>query len=672
MRPEHTPQGDPCEKCGLAAARHRKRSRAAFFRTYNAKAGRRESAQPRGPKKPAPVIAIDGEGYTLADGSHRYTYLAACGEAGLVSELYNPKGVTAEEVFAFMLSLPKGALLVGYALGYDKTKWLESWPDKQVWLALRPEERQSDGGPLPVKWKGWRVNIVSTRTTIGKRGEKPCTVWDLFKFFQSSFVKAIGKWDVGTKAERELIEKEKARRGSFKGITARERDYCQLECRLLAVLARRLLDAHKDLGLTLKSYYGPGSSAAIVLGEHGDQRARFPAEMGLPVMAAYFGGRFECSRVGPVYPLPEHSRLFAYDIASAYPDAMTRVPCLLHGRWVKRKGEPRPERLSLVRFRTEPHKDACTAWGPLPHRMPDGNILYPVRSAGGWCWLPEYEAARAIHPGVSALECWTFEPSCDHVPPYAERIRELYARRIELGKTTKGIVLKLILNSLYGKSAQRVGKGKYRCMIRAGLITSETRAKLLWALALAKDPWNVLELATDSILSLEPLPIARKDLGGWEAKPWEGGAFLMRPGLRFALDSDEHTAARGVGVRVLDRNRARIVRQWEKRPLDPVVVQTPSFFHGARLEIRKHAGKYTRSELYGRWTDEEKRLSYAATPKRFAIAPDYKLTAWALPMGEAFASVAYGSAAQSPIGDELDEYREREEDQPDADMLALL
>ena len=677
---------------GPAVKDSRKRSRAAYFKRYNAKNGSR-SGKRKAPEERR-IIAIDGEGYTLADGSHRYTYLAACDEEGLVRELRAPKGVRAGQVLDFLMHLPKKALLVGFALGYDRTKWVESWPDAAVWRLMRPEERLGESGPLPVEWEGYRLNLVSTRTSIKdvETGDRR-TVWDVWKFFQSSFVKALERWDVGTAKERKRIAREKARRGSFAGIGKRERAYCQTECRLLAVLVRRLLSAHEEEGLRLGSYYGPGSTAAIILREHGEQRTVYPRDMHHAVMSAYFGGRFECSHVGPV----RAKELFAYDIASAYPAAMAKLPCLRakHGTWVHILrpywGE---HRLALIRWRLEPHKDACPAWGPLPHRLPDGNIVYPVTSAGGWAWSDEFKAAQALHPGVREVESYVWAAACDCPPPFEARIHELYARRLKWGKAARGLVLKLALNSLYGKSAQRVGKGKFRCMVRAGLITSMTRAALLRGVARARDPWNVLELATDSVLSREPLGLETPGLGGWERKPWEGGAFLMRPGLRFALDrKEDHTAARGVGVKTLHQNRARVVRAWERSPLQSVTLPTPSFFHGAKLSVRRlmlpdidedeRAFAFVRSEHYGRWTEETKTLSYSPKPKRESLALSserdrdgntqaYRMTPWELPTAEGLESAPYGSVGQSTLADDLDWMRDLEEDQPEPGMVRML
>lgn len=683
----------------------RSRARAAYFRAYNARKGRRASARERSPRGGRLVLGIDGEGYTTADGRHLYVYLAASDTEGLVSDVRNPKGLTADEVFAWLLTLPRKAMLVGFALGYDRTKWVESWPDDRIYRLMHPESRLGESGPLPVDCEGWRCNLVSTRFSVARADEpdERRTVWDVWKFFQSSFVKAIERWDVGSKEERAFVAKQKERRGNFAAIGKTEERYCQLECRLLAELVDKLLAAHDEAGLRLKSYFGPGSTAAVVLAElEADKhRANVPDAMALAVACAYFGGRFELSRMGPI----QRRRLFAYDIVSAYPAAFARLPCLRpnHGRWVHCKGgigKKHHPLATVVRFRVEPHPRAHPAWGPLPHRLPDGNILFPLESAGGWAWLPEYEAARRLHPGVVALESWSWQPRCRCREPFAARVRELFALRRQWGKSARGLVLKLALNSLYGKSAQAVGRGRYRCMVRAGLVTAMTRARLLEAVARARAPGDVLELATDSVLSLRPLRFRAGELGSelgqWEAKDpdaWEGGVFLMRPGLRFPLRKVStregraevlaQTAARGVGNKTLAKNRARVLRGWEREPMAPVTLRTPSFFHGATLSVRRLVERqdedeviyrYVRDPLYGLWTEESRTLTYTPRPKRDAVAagPGYRLEPWRLPRGPGCESMPYGVSGASLIGQELARMRELEEDQPDHAGVAMV
>lgn len=657
------------------------------------------------------IIALDGEGYTTKGGRHLYTYVAAATRDHLVSDLYDRKGISTRRLFEWLLSLPGApARIVGFSLGYDRTKWLEELPPHIIYSLYHPEDRQGEWGPTAVTWAGYRLNLVSTKFTVSRAGraakekKQARTVWDVWRFYQSSFVKALRNWKIGTDEEISRIERMKAKRGSFKGISKRERTYCQSECMLLARLVEELLDAHagEDLPLT-SAMFGPGTTAGLVLDRCKAKEQASSVGGQTWVQSAYFGGRFECSHVGPV-PGP----LWAYDIASAYPYALALLPCLNpeHGRW--RHARSRDEvawavlsDVACIRYRTRP-QGAGQAWGPLPHRLPKvnaqglarGSILFPTASAGGWAWSLELRPAMRLHPGVEALEGWVWERECDCRPPFREEIVRLFCRRLELGKGTRGIVLKLALNSMYGKSAQHVGGGgRFRCMVRAGLVTARTRGMLLEAVLRARDPWNILELATDSVLSREPLDLPppinlgtrdaaakakKSELGAWEAKEWEGGVFLLRPGLRFAIGGDDSdlgsVAARGVGVRVLYDNTRRVLRSWSREPLAPVYVQQPAIFHGAKSSVRRvrgvdEAADYVRDEIYGRWELPTKRiLSFDPRPKRetfVRLDGLYRLMTWDLPETEDAVSVPYS------VSEPDDPERTLRGEQPDGNLGAI-
>jgi hypothetical protein len=298
MRPEHkfdaSDEINPshCARCGLPRERHRTRTRkrTAYHRDYAR----------RHPKERL-ILGIDGEGFTDRRGRHLYTYVAASSATGWTSELERRQGVDFESFAEWLLSLPKTALLFGFSLGYDRTKWLESLPNNVIFALTHPELRQGKRGPRAVLAAGYKVNLVSTLLRVKRiEDEESRAVWDLFKFFQCSFVKALRAWGVGTEEEILQIERMKEKRGSFQGITDEEKAYCRSECRLLAMLAKELLQAHEDEGLQLGSYYGPGSTASLILKQAKAKAVKIPDAMIVPVSCAFFGGRFETSRVGPV------------------------------------------------------------------------------------------------------------------------------------------------------------------------------------------------------------------------------------------------------------------------------------------------------------------------------------------------------------------------------------
>lgn len=681
MRPEHAPEGDPCRACGMRASTHRRRSRARgpYFQSYRAK---KKGTKPRPSPPPAPtprkgklVLGLDGEGHSTKDGRHLYTYLAASSSDGsYVRNVENRAGLTTGEVFDFLLSLPKGALLVGFSLGYDYTKWLERLPECELWHLYRQDEprpgqedvscpvhgeksrkARDDREELPghCTCRGehgpramrvhledsagtgalYAVNMMGTKLTVAggwnlerKKYERRAVVWDLFKFYQRSFVSSLEEWKVGTAEEIAAIAAMKNQRGNFEAIDDREKSYCKSECALLARLAEKLIASCKEAGLELRDYYGAGSLGAATLrnGPAKAQKAKIARGMRRAVACAFFGGRFEHSLRGPTGPT------VGYDLASAYPYAETLLPCLAHGRWVHLRGVShakldravRGARVALVRYELPARKDlpsralwnvagpealvslpdvaddvrvSDVTWGPFPYRLPDGSILFPVESRGGWAWSPEILAALdhpERWPNVVLREAWILRGRCSCGRPYKSEVEGYYAKRLEWGKEGAGLVLKKGLASRYGKRAQTVGAAPFACPIAAGLITSMTRAEILHSLAIG---WqDVIGVATDGIISRRKLELPRlaekgapKPLGAWEEKD-TSPVFFVRPGMRFSVDlesAEGTTAARGVGVRRLHAERRTILEAWNDDPASPVSVPRGAVFHGAKLSV---------------------------------------------------------------------------------------
>jgi hypothetical protein len=158
---------------------------------------------------------------------------------------------------------------------------------------------------------------------------------------------------------------------------------------------------------------------------------------------------------------------------------MRNLPCPLHTRW---QHKPRASRLpegelylAKISFN---HPDG--PWCGLPFRSKSG-VLYWPRQGTGWYWSVEIEATRrCLHAEVATLDLWVARRKCSC--RLFDWVDELYDLRRRLGPDTRGQPLKFALNSLYGKLAQRSGRGPYHDPVSAGLITAATRARLIEAL----------------------------------------------------------------------------------------------------------------------------------------------------------------------------------------------
>lgn len=579
------------------------------------------------------VIGIDGEG--CGRKPHRYTLLAWSDAAGKrAAHIENSRGLSTLECLEFVTAIPRAARVYGYYLGYDWTMVLRDVSDRDIYRLLRPELRfcSNEGGTFSdVAWKHFRLHYLAGMMRVhNTRTRRKVTVWDVGKFFQCAFVEALRKWNIRAPIDR--IANMKTKRSRF---SAKQRaeilQYCLSECRALASLVSELNSAHETAGFRLRKWYGPGSTASIALGQMGikDKRGEHPPEVLDAASRAFFGGRFEHRAIG-VFEGPIHG----YDLISAYPAATESLPCLTHARWrrITREHALDVARQALVRFRLAPiERDMY--WGPLPIRLPRGQIVFPLSGASGWTYLSEFLAAREAWPNVEFCEAWVLLSSCKCMP--FKRVREWFEERKRIGKSGRGIVIKLALNSLYGKLAQSIGRPPFASRLWAGMITSETRARLLRAIA--QDPEGVLCTATDGIYSLRPLDLdVGENLGQWEAKRAER-IVLVRPGIYW---TDETVRARGIGRSALPSEQREAILEALDRGEDKVLLPPVTRFGGAKAGVYcTPEGKIKRSERFGQWYEQPCRISFDPAPKR---GPEFAL--WKLPNVE---SVPFNPRAMS-------------------------
>ena len=679
-RVQHKPVGNPCKKCGLPESQHK----AAKIRKRVHK------------HRDIKYIGIDGEGQGKV--FHRYILLAANDEDGNKSSSISDHNLSTEQCLDFILSLPNFRYKIfSFSFNYDLTKILTDLDDESLYLLFRPQLRQRKGpdaakGPEPVKWRGYSLNLQGTKFTI-RKGYKRIVIWDLFKFFQAKFVNALVDWKVGNEELWERMKSMKEKRSEFDKEKLEDiKRYCLEECKCMAQLARKLVESHETVGLTLKSFYGAGSSGAAMLNAMGIKEKIKPApeEMKSNIASAFFGGRFENSIIGVV-----EGDIYNNDISSAYPYHITFLPCLLHGTWEKtsNRNEIELSRTALVRYGL--NKSSITTWGPFPFRTNDGSISFPIQSGGGWIWKDEYLAGERIFPNVFFKEAWVYKCDCDCTP--FEKVPDYYILRIKIGKEGPGIVIKLGINSQYGKLAQSVGNAIFNSWIWAGMITSGCRAQVLDVLGLHKDWSNLLAVATDGIYTREnltlPIPkdtgtwevlqndgkVKRAPLGGWETKKFTKGMFFARPGVYFPMnptkDEIKDVRGRGVGKGIILENWENIIQKWKEDGVNGTVsVANVSRFCGAKTSIHKSNKGYSRANhkggvlpSYGQWIARKVEMSFNPMPKRLSLNSD-GLTLKLRKFGAHLESTPYDRAMISREAIEMQMLTDEAMEQPDGDL----
>lgn len=579
-------------------------------------------------------VGVDGEG--VGRTPHRYVLLA-CSDGDYVEDR---RGLSTETCLDFLLDLgTRDARVCGYYLSYDWTMILRDLDDSALYALFRPELRARPNGAFSrVEYKGYKIHWLAGAMWLADDTRR-VTVWDLGKYYQGPFVNALEDWNIRPDVQGEIAEM-KARRSVFtwKEIS-RIRKYCLNECEALADFATAVEQAHTDADLKPRGWFGPGSTASVLLKRHDihERRGIVPPSLIEPIACAFFGGRAEISCSGRIA-----GPIYSYDISSAYPYHASRLPCLEHGRWERVTRERALTSRGCVHALVHGHvQHAPGDWGPLPVRLVNGSIVFPSSGASGWWWRDEWLTARAGWKGLKFDHAFVLRRECDCKP--FSFLPDLFAHRRAVGKESgEGKVLKLALNSVYGKLAQTIGGAQYASRVWAGMITSGTRAQVLQLLLCHKRQDSVLMIATDGLFSTELHAVDSEIvLGGWERAEHES-ITLVRPGIYWL--GETKLRARGLGRDSLDVAKLHLSAALEQS-VQKVTLAPRTTFGGAKLCVYSvgSGGVLRRSEHYGQWHPIPTHVSLSPTPKRAAD--------WSPPTLQEVQSAPYGTQASRATGE---------------------
>lgn len=588
-------------------------------------------------KIPRPFVAIDGEGRTLKDGSHIYVLLAASDG----SYVWNEDGLSFEECADYFLRLLANnfrAIFVSYGFSYDGNMIMQSLGLPLVKRYVLEREDAFEIVKLAIGKRRLLFRWVPRKELWIKEdgAKKGIQIFDVLGFFQSSFLKALVKNKIGTKKERELIDRMKKKRSSFHTESkASILKYCRLELSLLVRLMDNLRDATDSLEWKLTRWDGAGAMAAALLREKEVKQFYLADPTTLdPLMIAgtmcgYFGGRFETFQLGEV------GDVWQYDIRSAYPYAMTELPDLSDAEIVfvdSSTYDPSAFGLYFVEWNIPP--DSIV--GPFPFRIKGGRILYPS-SGRGWYWQDEVRTAIKYYGSAVRVNAG-YEIMTGDNRPFGWT-RDIFALRAHYKDIDDGreLPLKLALNSCYGKMAQGVGSATYQNYIFAGMITSNCRARIFDLIMRNDAASECVFVATDGVAftrKLEHADIGKK-LGQWEEETFSD-MFSVANGQRQGWKGDTPKAkTRGYGT---DENIdwPLLRKRYREKGLGAYVNVPFTRFIGAALAAHRN-----KPELWCRWVEDSKKLRALPGFSRFVEADDWvqpspivKTKCWPVPEGE--------------------------------------
>lgn len=495
-------------------------------------------------------VVWDGEGVNLHGTGRPQSYILFGSSEGYVVDL---NGLSTYDCLEHILETGEAnpqAVHAGFAFSYDVNMICQSLSPTSLARLHRDGKvrlKRKDDTYMLTFLKGKYFRVTRYRPEYDRKknphAKTTVTIFDVFSFFMSSFVKAYEDL-IGPVPE--VVKEGKKGRSSF---TINEYDtilkYWELEIQLLKELCEELRRRVYNAGLRINQWHGPGALADFAMKQHNIKQhmAETSPEIREAARYAYAGGRFELYKMGHV-----SGPLFGIDINSAYPYAISLLPSLADGYWRHVSNPRRLVRFGVYRVVFDQSQGFEHTPSPLFHRDRNHNITFPWRTRG-WYWAPEVR--MAAKKGARVVEGWEFVHGDEK--PFAW-VHDTYATRRDW--KARGIsaqlALKLLLNAMYGKLAQRVGydpeTGKvpaWHQLEWAGWVTSYVRAMLYEVID--RIPWdNLIAVETDGIYTTkkpEELGIANsKELGGWEVSQYSE-LFYVQSGLAWL----KHTSNCGCG-----------------------------------------------------------------------------------------------------------------------------
>src|SRR5215469_3651652 len=241
-----------------------------------------------------PFIGWDGEGYNAyrvgktgeIEIEHRYM-LCGASTGHYVSGI----SLHSQEIFELMLYVRRehpNAIHVAFSFEYDVNMMLRDLESR--YIAVLKATGQ-------VRWHGYTIKHVPHKKVSLTKDGITITIYDVFGFFHTSYLRALAKFSIGNKEQLARIAKGKAARGIFNySDLADVIPYMMQELELLPLLMDDLRKACYDAGFYIKEWHGPGALASFALrrmGAHAWHGKDDPAIIQTARRLAYAGGRFQ-------------------------------------------------------------------------------------------------------------------------------------------------------------------------------------------------------------------------------------------------------------------------------------------------------------------------------------------------------------------------------------------
>jgi hypothetical protein len=307
-------------------------------------------------------------------------------------------------------------------------------------------------------------------------------------------------------------------------------DYCIQDAKLVQRLSEALIKEFENFGVYPRKLY----STAYVSYQYFRNNCNYPTvwrfwkwypQLLQYALMSYNGGKFEVTEKGVDY-------YYEYDINSAYPAIIANLLDITNAHILHSKNYINHAHYGFIRCEFSVPPDT---FNPVAHKRKMLNI-YPCGTIQKVITKSEYDYFKSIGVKLKILDGWWIVCKEEKYPFRDEiikltNIKTQYKRE---GKKLQYHIIKIFLNSLYGKFVQLTKKGnKYEATtcwnpIYGSIITSEVRLQVT---KMQQEYSDIVAVHTDSVISTTPLPIeCSSKLGDFDFE-LEGKGVILGSGI---------------------------------------------------------------------------------------------------------------------------------------------
>lgn len=383
---------------------------------------------------------------------------------------------------------------------------------------------------LRFQYGDYTIEYIPQKKIAIRKGHHSAVFFDIAQYYHESLSNAyqnnIGKlpeWYTNVKKQRNHFTRKYSEK-----YPAKIRRYCIQDCIYTKQLAEHWIKVFYDaFDFYPQRFISSGYLAEKVLINNKIQIPLFeeiPIKVNEFAWRSYFGARFEILKRGYI------GTAHLYDINSAYPYVLANIPDITKGKW--RKSKKILDNAHLGFFKIECNILDCKYIPPFPFRT-NGMLIFPSGKFVTYCTLAELKACN--NPKYyKILESFQYLDD-NPIYPYKDFIESIYQKRLEFKETGNPLQLplKIILNSIYGKTAQRVGNkiGNLFSPVISATITGTTRSMLYEFVKKYGIERDVVSFATDSIITTQKLDVDSPDLGGWAYENSGDDVYVLQNGI---------------------------------------------------------------------------------------------------------------------------------------------